>query len=29
VAYQHALELTHAEPERRFLVRRLAELDAG
>jgi RNA polymerase sigma-70 factor (ECF subfamily) len=26
-AYQKALELTHQEPERRFLMRRLAELD--
>jgi RNA polymerase sigma-70 factor, ECF subfamily len=27
-AYKHALELAHAEPERRFLARRLAELGA-
>jgi len=27
VAYERALELAHSEPERRFLVRRLAELD--
>ncbi len=27
-AYERALELAHAEPERRFLARRLAELEA-
>ena len=27
VAYERALELAHSEPERRFLARRLAELD--
>jgi len=27
-AYRHALSLAHQEPERRFLSRRLAELDA-
>ena len=28
VAYERALELAHSEPERRFLERRLAELEA-
>jgi RNA polymerase sigma-70 factor (ECF subfamily) len=28
-AYRRALELAHAEPERRFLERRLGELAAG
>ena len=27
VAYERALELAHSKPERRFLARRLAELD--